>query len=827
MKSIRALFLLYLCSLEKVLAGGFLLLGFDWLWCAFHEMQALGHPHRFAAPLLLIGPVVALPVAAMGPVGKRLFANWSAASASFVILAGVCLVGACGLPVWFYHTRQYDLPLEATVLFVAPVALVLLMLALAIRRRCFPSSLLIPGLVLGCWLAAVPFRRVMPMATWLPALGLLGFVCIIKFRGQRIVAVICGLLALLGIWGYGEDMGSAARLGRWSFVSAPLVHVIQWTIDVDGDGVSPAFGGGDCDDSNPRVYPGALEIVGNQRDDNCTGGELASLTATVGDETSATSRPALDALPDILLLSLDAVRPDRATPDRMPHFNRVAQNGIHATAAYSTTPYTIGAVLGLMTSSPAIDYTERGVFVGTEPSLAQELGRAGYHTVSVQCLADLTAESVMGFQIVDNTLGPLCHRFQRTTSNEMADISLRVIGNAPKNRPLFLWAHFTDPHLPHIGGYDAEIQRVDAAVGRILAGRRRKTITVLLSDHGESFGGHGYVGHIWRLDEEMLRIVLAFEGAGVPEQRLDRPVSIIDVAPTLLDLLSLPAPAGWHGRSLLNAGQEDRPVLFESKYRGKLALRGMRVGDHKITRNLTRGLYELYNTKKDPDDRDSLVGSQPRLFEQLRKKMGQMFDRVHNDRQRLRKLTSMAGRPLQLPGQAKGPLNLGNALSLPLKAAPELEAEGQLKAHQMLRDNQERQAFAKESVRLRGLKHATAAELFQRGVKFYRSGKLEDAARAFRRSLREMPNSPDALVNLGFVMLDLKRARQATVYFERAIKLVPDSANAYYGAGLGYAAMNQKQHAGKFLRRYIALAKNGRLVDRARAILKGMANVGQ
>jgi arylsulfatase A-like enzyme len=85
---------------------------------------------------------------------------------------------------------------------------------------------------------------------------------------------------------------------------------------------------------------------------------------------------------------------------------------------------------------------------------------------------------------------------------------------------------------------------------------------VILSDHGEEFGEHGRFQHGGAVFEESLRVPLLFYGPGrIPAgRRIDAPVSLIDIAPTLLDLVGVARPNGFDGASLQGLLLRDEPL---------------------------------------------------------------------------------------------------------------------------------------------------------------------------------------------------------------------------------------------------------------------------
>lgn len=161
----------------------------------------------------------------------------------------------------------------------------------------------------------------------------------------------------------------------------------------------------------------------------------------------------------------------------------------------------------------------------------------------------------------------------------------------------------------HVDAYDRTIREADDLMASLLGelarlGLAERTLVVLLSDHGEAFGEHGSLEHGYAGHQEQLQMALVFRGPGVPAGvRIDTPVSIVDVAPTVLELAGaapLPyaqgislAPA-FAGRSLPAA----RPLFFSWLAQGAL---GVRHGQWKYLR-ADHG-HELFDLASDPQER--------------------------------------------------------------------------------------------------------------------------------------------------------------------------------------------------------------------------------
>lgn len=175
--------------------------------------------------------------------------------------------------------------------------------------------------------------------------------------------------------------------------------------------------------------------------------------------------------------------------------------------------------------------------------------------------------------------------------------------------------------------YDGEIARADATLAPLLArldapDLSRDTLVVVLSDHGEEFWEHGSVLHAHSLYQELLHVPLLLRVPSLEREarRIAQRVSLLDVVPTLLELLSLPAPEGLRGHSLVpllrGEALPQRPVFAEG-FAFDAKLQAVIDGDHKLIRDLTTGRLALYDLTADPGEQSDLAASRPEERERL------------------------------------------------------------------------------------------------------------------------------------------------------------------------------------------------------------------
>jgi len=234
------------------------------------------------------------------------------------------------------------------------------------------------------------------------------------------------------------------------------------------------------------------------------------------------------------------------------------------------------------------------------------------------------------------------------------------------NRPFFAWLHYMDvhyPYLPQPDGYRAadvpsfllafacsllgayryplrvmkrlyeqRVRDVDAMIGRIAAELRAmgvgdNTTIVVTSDHGEMFREHGAFTHGPEFYEELLRVPLIISGPGIPTRTVvDTQVPLLDLAPTILDMLSIECPDGFQGRSAmpLLRGERDthrNHVFGEATHRGGRRSRKNTDEKYRIISCRTEAWkyiwdeedrkVELYSLADDPLERRNLANENP------------------------------------------------------------------------------------------------------------------------------------------------------------------------------------------------------------------------
>ncbi len=405
----------------------------------------------------------------------------------------------------------------------------------------------------------------------------------------------------------------------------------------------------------------------------------------------------------MVLLSIDTLRADRlgafgytARPNS-PNLDDLARQGIRFGSAMSqraaTWPSLATVLSGLYPSGHGVlgnGYS----FPPDVETLPRVLQAAGYQTAAF--LSNMCSAGHTGWDT-----------FRCTSSND-ARANREAIAwaaAAKPERPFFLWVHYFGPHPPYFNGgdragrdldpgytgplaprkntldrimlagnrlgaadlrhldalYDAAVSGTDSRAAELFAalgsaGKLEHTLIVVLADHGEELYQHNrYFYHSCSVYQSTLHVPLWFSAPGLlaAGQRVEQPVELVDVAPTVLALLGVRSPAAMQGLSLVpylerpTSGGAGKPAYSEydvSQIRTVLA-DGWKLVDNPeglspdCVPGAPRGFYpigrlELYDLEKDPGETTNLAASEPAKVQELRGMIAKRFAGLAGRRQK-------------------------------------------------------------------------------------------------------------------------------------------------------------------------------------------------
>jgi arylsulfatase A-like enzyme len=337
----------------------------------------------------------------------------------------------------------------------------------------------------------------------------------------------------------------------------------------------------------------------------------------------------------LLLVTVDALRADHLGlygyhRPTSPELDALAREAVVFEHAYAQAPHSSYSLCSLMTS----EYLHETIPLGLplpEATLARTLHERGYHTAGIYTRGIFHTDGDR-LAIYDERGFDLDRRNHRSMdADARTEVALEELDDvvAHGEPPSFLWVHYFDVHEPYrattfgerdIDRYDSEIRRVDAAVARLLRGARarltRDLVVVLTADHGEEFRDHGGLYHGSSVYEEQIRVPLLVFAPGIEARRIDTPVELVDVAPTLLLLTGAEVPSSMRGDDLrgLATGRGEAPRFAFSAVQSR---RAVVEWPYKLIYDTSYRLVELFDLASDPRERRNLAARSPERVEAL------------------------------------------------------------------------------------------------------------------------------------------------------------------------------------------------------------------
>jgi len=329
--------------------------------------------------------------------------------------------------------------------------------------------------------------------------------------------------------------------------------------------------------------------------------------------------------PNVILIVADTLRADRLgaygdTRGLTPFLDELAERGVVFRNAYAASSWTCPSVASLFTSRYPSQHHVTDLdskLPESEVTLAERLGEQRYFTGFFSANFRLSKELgyTQGFNLVQSLFSE-----DKITADRLVEDSARWLDWAKNGwgHSVFLYYHLMETHSPYdpeheshdpaetalrrrlgVGAddaarvaaanglltahrwrelgaadvslleslYDAEVALLDFRLRALFADLERRrlldgAIVVFTADHGEEFRDHGLLLHGTSLFNELIRVPLIVLLPGVREGRVvDANVSLVDVAPTMLELAGLPAEPRFEGHPLFGDGHPD--VLAE------------------------------------------------------------------------------------------------------------------------------------------------------------------------------------------------------------------------------------------------------------------------
>jgi arylsulfatase A-like enzyme/Flp pilus assembly protein TadD len=370
---------------------------------------------------------------------------------------------------------------------------------------------------------------------------------------------------------------------------------------------------------------------------------------------------------DVVLITIDTLRADHVgaygdARASTPSLDGLAARGITFESVVAPAPLTLPSHASVLTGTTPLRHGvhDNGFVLSSSIStVAERFAAYGYETAAFVSGFPLSRRFGLarGFAVYNDQFtrgdthgrsAPLERPADETVAAAIAWLERDRPDQSPKHSitrsPIFLWVHFFDPHAPYEPPepfrtrfeqrpYDGEIAFVDAQLGVLFGAlgytrQGRETLIAVCGDHGEGLGDHREPTHGLFLYDSTLRVPLIIAGPGIAAGLRPRTsISLIDVAPTLLETAGVGALSGAEGSSLrrfwtrsrlATAGTETgiyAESLFGQLCCGWAPLRAWRDGQWML---IDAPRVELYDLVRDPRQAHNVAADHPVEVSRLR-----------------------------------------------------------------------------------------------------------------------------------------------------------------------------------------------------------------
>lgn len=552
---------------------------------------------------------------------------------------------------------------------------------------------------------------------------------------------------------------------------------------------------------------------------------------------------------NVLLITLDTTRADRigcygyALADT-PNLDKLASDGVRFINAYCPAPLTLPSHCSLLTGTTPLFHRVRNngfyYLQGDQTTLAEVLKEKGFQTAAF--VSSFTLDSRFG---VDQGFDVFDDHFleEGATKNFMSERRAEKTYSAFSQwfdswsgKKFFCWVHFYDPHLPYNPPspykekyvkrpYDGEIAYMDYYIGRTIDKLREKgvldsTLVILIGDHGEALGEKNEIDHGLYIYNVTTRVpLIIYAPAFLPRGlALESQVRLIDVMPTICDLLEIPIPINVQGTSLLpyleGRKKNDLPVYIETymprEYYGWSELLGFIDGDWKFIR---APKSELYNIEEDPSEVNNLIAEKADTASNLGKKL-EAFIKEHSSSQGLgkRTLSSEEQERLRSLGYIGGLVEVDESLE-DLPDPKDKVDEYSIFAHARKYEYEENFELAERNYKeLLKLNPDSPWNYVYLALLYERIDRLDDSLRILEQGRRRLPDSLVVLSRLSLFYMKKMKPKEAFETSQTVLRIDPLYFDALYSSAIALANMGRWKEALGYFEKVLEIEPENKLI---------------
>jgi len=543
---------------------------------------------------------------------------------------------------------------------------------------------------------------------------------------------------------------------------------------------------------------------------------------------------------NVLVVTLDTLRADRVgcygySKAKTPHLDELANIGVMFDHSVCQAPLTLPSHASLFTGLYPHYHQVRdnGAYYLDERfnTLAEVFKENEYKTAAFIGAFPVDSRFGLdqGFDVYDDQFKEE-EKFKTFNSERRAEevfVSFKGWLLENSHHKFFAWVHYYDPHLPYdppspykeqfSDPYDGEVAYTDFYVGKIIELLKEKgvfenTLIVIVGDHGEGLGDHREIDHGIFLYDTTLKVPLIFcAPQNLPSAKIiGHQVRLIDVFPTVLDLLEIAIPEEVQGESLIphveGRNKKDLVSYVETVHPKEMfrwaELKGIVDGRMKF---IDAPKPELYDLKTDPMEENNLYLEERQIAARMKKELDDLIGRYSSSSSSRRELSSEEKERLMALGYVIDSSKPEDADSDLADPKDKIEVWYTL---QVARGMQRRGQFEKaEELFKKGMMSEPDCSLhylFLGGL-YLKTNRFEEALEVFKRGAKILPENLPLHDGLIKASVQLQKYQEALDECEAVLALNDRYFNALAMGGFIYNRLGEREKALDYIQRAIMI----------------------
>jgi len=553
--------------------------------------------------------------------------------------------------------------------------------------------------------------------------------------------------------------------------------------------------------------------------------------------------------PNLLLVTIDTLRPDHLRcygyhEIETPNIDSLAAAGIRFEQAYTPIPITLPSHTVMLTGTYPMmsgmhDFSGNNLNP-EQATLATVLRARGYDTGAVIAAAVLDRRFGLnhGFDFYYDhfnfsRLAEANLDFMERPANDVIDQAVKWLGK-PRKRPFFLWVHLYDPHHPYhppapfnqtykANLYDGEIAFTDAQLGRLLGylkqhGTYDRTVIAVSGDHGEGLGEHGEKTHGFFIYNSTLHVPLIIKpsvSVKFTNRLVKKDVSLVDLMPTLLGILSAPVPPKVQGKNLagmvLRGADMEPSPLYSETYLPRIhfnwsELRGLSAGNYHF---IDAPKPELFDRSKDPGETHNLYADKDAVGSEMRSQLTGTVRRFTTEHEMAQKSTLDPQLADRLRSLGYTAFTSGEDSPVSDRALP--DPKDRIHVYETVTEAIDDSQHGRFQESIEKLKSTLSTEQnsvpihYLLGLNYYRTKEFASSVSEFKKALELSPNYMLAIFNLGLANAALGDDAEAIKYLKRTLELDPTNFGAAFDLGATFLHQNMLEDSTAAFRQSVTI----------------------